>query len=205
MKPQSKNIQLLSYLSNLFNLHGLCTNREGKTFESWVQNNGEIIMEYFYSTIQTLARKASVMSVSRITFEPAVSHITKLSNYKGEPAQHIWFLFRIWGFHGGDYDWDVAQCKFIINGRFRGACRFHLQSRRNNVREEKFLLPWRWWRHVLMKRQFIINPHGTILDFCLFIDVVSHLNCTHQKFHSTNRNILNSLNTSFSASSFLFQ
>jgi hypothetical protein len=33
--------------------------------------------------------------------------------------------------------WDVAPCDFIINRRFGGTCRLHLQGRRNNSSEEK--------------------------------------------------------------------
>jgi hypothetical protein len=33
--------------------------------------------------------------------------------------------------------WDVESCGFIINQRFGGTCRLHLQGRRNNAREEK--------------------------------------------------------------------
>jgi hypothetical protein len=33
--------------------------------------------------------------------------------------------------------WDVAPCGFIINRRFEGTCRLHLQDRRNNASEEK--------------------------------------------------------------------
>jgi hypothetical protein len=32
---------------------------------------------------------------------------------------------------------DVSPCEFIINQRFGGACRLHLQGRRNNLSEEK--------------------------------------------------------------------
>jgi hypothetical protein len=31
---------------------------------------------------------------------------------------------------------DVAPCEFIINRNFVGACRLHLQGRRNNASEE---------------------------------------------------------------------
>jgi hypothetical protein len=34
---------------------------------------------------------------------------------------------------------DVAPCVFIINRRFGGTCRLHLQGRRNNASEEKCL------------------------------------------------------------------
>jgi hypothetical protein len=33
--------------------------------------------------------------------------------------------------------WDVALCGFIINRRFGGTCRLHLQGRRNNTSGEK--------------------------------------------------------------------
>jgi hypothetical protein len=33
--------------------------------------------------------------------------------------------------------WDVAPCGFIINRRFGGTCRLHLQGRANNVSGEK--------------------------------------------------------------------
>jgi hypothetical protein len=32
--------------------------------------------------------------------------------------------------------WDVVLCGFIINRRFGGMCRLHLQGRRNNASEE---------------------------------------------------------------------
>jgi hypothetical protein len=32
--------------------------------------------------------------------------------------------------------WDVAPLELIINQRFGGTCRFHLQGGRNNVSEE---------------------------------------------------------------------
>jgi hypothetical protein len=33
--------------------------------------------------------------------------------------------------------WDVAPCGFMINLRFGGTSRFHLQGRKNNASEEK--------------------------------------------------------------------
>jgi hypothetical protein len=33
--------------------------------------------------------------------------------------------------------WDVTPCGSVINRRFGGTCRLHLQGRRNNAREEK--------------------------------------------------------------------
>jgi hypothetical protein len=32
--------------------------------------------------------------------------------------------------------WDVTPCRFIINRRFEGTCRLHLQGRRNNTNKE---------------------------------------------------------------------
>jgi hypothetical protein len=33
--------------------------------------------------------------------------------------------------------WDEASCELIINRRFGGTCRLHLQGRRDNARKEK--------------------------------------------------------------------
>jgi hypothetical protein len=36
-----------------------------------------------------------------------------------------------------DVFWDVRSCRFNINRRFGGACRLHIQGRRNNESEEE--------------------------------------------------------------------
>jgi hypothetical protein len=56
--------------------------------------------------------------------------------------------------------WDVALCGFIINRRFEGRCRLHLQGRRHGNGEEKCQTVTNVSFHIPPKCQFIINPHS---------------------------------------------
>jgi hypothetical protein len=63
----------------------------------------------------------------------------------GNPITHLrnvgWkqlakLLWTLWQLKNAVF-WDVAPCGFIINRRFEGTCRLHLQGRRNNASDEK--------------------------------------------------------------------
>jgi hypothetical protein len=72
------------------------------------------------------------------------------------------------GFHGSDYEswvcWDVAPCGFIINRRFGGTCRLHLQSRRNNVREKECLRLLAWVISSTLKMEVTLSSETSVYN-----------------------------------------
>jgi hypothetical protein len=117
--------------------------------------------------------------------------------------------------------WDVAApCGFIINRRFGGTCRLHLQGRRNNASEENyrllatvwqfsslplFFLPWRWRRHVPPKRRFIINPHGATSQRMAFFIVTAVKTSIHARFKLSCNYRLSSISRAFPQTRQLWQ
>jgi hypothetical protein len=65
--------------------------------------------------------------------------------------------------------WDVAPCKSLVNRRFGGTYRLHIQGRQTLI-----FLPWRWRRYFPPKRRFTQDIHGatsqkTAFSIYLFI------------------------------------